>query len=84
MRDNYGVDDEVLYIEAPDIFISKPGVQKVLHIIEEMTWATVHPTKETEMDKLEEELIVKSDVIPNLLGNECNRKKLKEDNSNVS
>lgn len=48
-------------IEAPCIFISKPGVRKVLYILEEMIWATVHVTEETSMDKLEEELIVKSE-----------------------
>jgi len=55
-------DDKTSIIQAPDIFVSKPGVRKVLHIIEDMVWATVHPTKETDLTKLEEEIIQKSDV----------------------
>ncbi len=53
-------DVEVLEIKAGDIFVSGPGVRKMLHILEEMTWTTIHVTEETDMDKLEEELIIKS------------------------
>lgn len=55
------VDNEALDIHAPITFVSKPGVRKVLYIYEDMVWQTVHPTDETDLDKLEELLIVKSD-----------------------
>ena len=55
-------DDKVEYIEAPCIFVSKAGVRKVLYIEEEMVWATVHPTKETDLEKIEKETICKSDT----------------------
>jgi hypothetical protein len=47
-------------IEAPCTFVSGPGVRKALYIIEDMRWATVHPTKETNIEKLESKLVVKS------------------------
>ena len=51
---------EVSEIVAPATFVSKPGIRKVLYIIEDMTWQTVHPTDETDPEKLEAALIVKS------------------------
>lgn len=52
---------EVEEIIAPFTFVSKPGVRKVLFIHEDMLWATIHPTEETDLTKLEEALIVKSE-----------------------
>lgn len=50
----------VSIVEAPAIFISEPGVRKMLLIEEDMVWSTVHATDETDLAKLEENLIVKS------------------------
>lgn len=47
-------------IVAPCIFVSEPGVRKVLLILESMEWSTIHPTHETDLAKLEELLIIKS------------------------
>lgn len=47
-------------INAPDTFRSGPGVRKVLYILEDMRWMTIHPTDETDLEKLADELIVKS------------------------
>ena len=47
-------------IVAPCTFVSSAGVRKLLHIHEEMIWQTVHPTAETDICKLEEELVIKS------------------------
>lgn len=46
-------------LAAPYTFVSKPGVQKVLYIIEPMIWQTVHVTSETDLARLEEQLISK-------------------------
>ena len=54
------MDGVIEEIKAPCVFISKPGVRKILYIRETCRWATIHPTNETKMDRLEEELIVKS------------------------
>lgn len=48
-------------IVAPCTFISHPGVRKVLYILEECRWMTVHPTHTTDLEELEAELIVKSE-----------------------
>ena len=55
-------DGKVREIEAPFIFKSEAGVRKMAYVREEMRWLTVHHTDETDLVKLEEELIVKSEV----------------------
>lgn len=45
MHDN-GTTEE---LRAPKVFVSKAGVQKVLHITEDMVWLTTHPTDETDV-----------------------------------
>ena len=52
--------EELHYISAPSVFVSKAGVRKVLVIVEDMRWLTVHPTSETDLKKLEDELVVKT------------------------
>lgn len=54
------MDGAVHEIIAPCRFISEPGVRKVLYILEECEWSTMHPTDTTDLAELEEELIVKS------------------------
>lgn len=54
------INGETFHLEAPHTFVSDPGVRKVLYILEEMRFLTIHPTDETDLDKLEQELIVKS------------------------
>jgi len=44
-------------LRAPMSFVSKAGVQKVLYILEDMIWQTIHPTMETDLARLEAELI---------------------------
>lgn len=43
-------------LRAPMTFISKPGVQKVLVILEDMIWMTTHVTNETDIETLERTL----------------------------
>jgi quercetin dioxygenase-like cupin family protein len=47
-------------IAAPSVFVSQPGVRKVLRVLEDMVWMTVHVTPETDLQKLEEQIITKS------------------------
>lgn len=56
------IGDEVKVVLAPDIFVSKPGVRKVLYIHEDMRWATIHPTDVTDVATLENILTVKTDA----------------------
>lgn len=54
------MEDQIEDIVAPCVFVSEAGVRKVLRIDEEMVWMTIHPTHETDLKKLEEEIITKS------------------------
>jgi hypothetical protein len=54
------MDGEIQEVIAPAVIKSLAGVRKALLIIEDMRWCTVHPTDETDLDKLEELLIIKS------------------------
>jgi hypothetical protein len=51
------MNDDIHFITAPTTFVSEPGTRKVLYIIEDMIWQTVHPTEETDIDVLEETLV---------------------------
>jgi mannose-6-phosphate isomerase-like protein (cupin superfamily) len=70
------IDGVIEQIEAPKVFESEPGVRKVLYIVEDMRWATLHVTSERDLEKLEETLIEKS---PAFLAHELEEaQKLKE------
>lgn len=56
------VDGKVKTVTGPCSFVSGIGVRKLLFIMEDMRWATVHPTTETDIQKLEDELITKSEA----------------------
>jgi len=47
-------------IEAPAIFTSAPGTRRAAYIHEETVWTTFHATNETDITKLEEDLVVGS------------------------
>ena len=54
------IEGVVQLIQAPCTFVSKPGVRKVLYILEDMRWATIHPTTETDISILETSLVRQS------------------------
>lgn len=43
--------------KAPEIFVSPAGTKRAMVAIEDLTWVTVHASEETDLDKLEAELI---------------------------
>ncbi len=47
-------------LEAPCSFISEPGTQRVVHVLEECVWATVHSTDKTDLADIEREVIADS------------------------
>lgn len=47
-------------VQAPFVITSKPGTRKVALVLEDLVWVTVHPTTETDVEKLEATLIRKS------------------------
>lgn len=54
------MDGDVTEVVAPCVFVSDPHVRKVLIVMEDTVWRTIHPTDRTDLAELEEELIVKS------------------------
>ena len=61
-------------LRAPMTFVSQAGVQKVLYIIEDMIWQTVHVTDETDMTKLEAMLVEqRAAPVSELVARECHK-----------
>lgn len=52
-------EDGVEIIEAPYQGITMAGTKRALFIHEDMIWTTVHVTKETDLGKIEDEIIAK-------------------------
>jgi hypothetical protein len=46
--------------KAPYTFVSKPGTKRILYAHEELVWTTIHVTNETDLAKLEAELVASS------------------------
>jgi hypothetical protein len=59
-------------LRAPMTFVSKAGVQKVLYILEDMIWQTIHVTPETDMATLELQLVEPCEwAVPQAIKAEC-------------
>jgi hypothetical protein len=46
---------------APYTGVTKPGTRRVIHALEDTIWTTFHPTNETDVEKIEREIIFKHD-----------------------
>ena len=53
-------DEGVVRIKAPYSGMTKAGTKRLLYIHEETVWTTVHATEETDLDKIEEQVIAKT------------------------
>ena len=54
-----GPDSPILEIEAPAIWTSNAGVQKMAFFHEDTIWLNPHPTDETDIEAIENKFIVK-------------------------
>jgi hypothetical protein len=45
---------------APYSFVSEPGTKRAVCVIEDCIWTTIHPTDETDLEKIEEHVIAKT------------------------
>lgn len=54
------IDGEEKELTAPEIVRSSAGTRKAAIALTDVTWLTIHPTKETDPAKLEKQLIRKS------------------------
>lgn len=52
-------EDGVEIIQAPYQGMTQAGTKRALYIHEDMIWITVHVTNETDLEKIEEEIIAK-------------------------
>jgi len=50
-------EDGFMRYEAPFTFISEPGTKRTIKAEEETVWLTLHTTQETDLDKIEAEVI---------------------------
>lgn len=50
----------IKFVEGPCKFITPAGTKRVLYTHEDTVWTTVHATKETELTRIEEEVIAKT------------------------
>jgi hypothetical protein len=53
-------EEGIVRIKAPFSGVTKSGTKRILYIHEDCTWTTVHVTKETDIEKIEEEIIAKT------------------------
>ena len=56
-RANVMINGVLKLIQAPEVFISRAGDKKVLFILDEMIWATVHQTTETNLDEIKKQSV---------------------------
>lgn len=47
-------------LEAPCRFVSQPGTKRAVYAETDAIWTTFHPTEETDLEKIEEQVIAKS------------------------
>jgi len=58
-------EDGVIHIKAPSWGITKAGTKRVAYFYEDTIWITVHATKETDLLKIESEVIAETfDELP--------------------
>lgn len=58
-------EEGVVRIKAPYSGITKAGTKRLLYTHEETVWTTIHITKETDLEKIEGEIIAKTfDEVP--------------------
>lgn len=53
-------EEGVVRIKAPHQGITQAGTKRLIYVHEDCVWITVHVTKETDLEKIEEEIIAKS------------------------
>lgn len=49
--------DGVQELSAPCTFVSHPGTKRVVHVLEDTVWTTVHVTDKTDIEDIEREIV---------------------------
>lgn len=56
-------------VEAPHIMVSDPGTKRAGYALEDTIWITIHVTEETDLDKIEQQVIAEDyDDLPRIEG----------------
>lgn len=53
-------EDGIMRFKAPCTFVSRPGTKRIGYVHEEMVWTTIHATTETDLEKIEADLVTRS------------------------
>lgn len=60
-------EDGIQLMTAPCVLKSMPGTKRIGYFHEDSSWITVHPTEETDLEKIEQQVIVPDDEIDQFL-----------------
>jgi hypothetical protein len=52
-------EEGVKRVQAPFVVVSQPGIKRIGYAHTDCTWITCHATKETDLDKIEDDVIAK-------------------------
>jgi hypothetical protein len=69
-------EDGPMVISAPHTFVSTVGTKRFVLALEDSTWTTVHATNETDLGKIEDEVIAKDYGDIGIIENEVQQEKL--------
>lgn len=47
-------------LKGPLTMVSEPGTKRAVHALTDTVWTTIHPTDETDLEKIEEQVIAKT------------------------
>jgi len=56
------IEGKAVTVRAPCFGVTKPGTRRLAYAIEDTVWTTFHVTDETDVDKIEEQIIFKHDA----------------------
>lgn len=62
-------------LKAPCVLKSMPGTKRIGYFHEDSSWITIHPTPDTDLEKIEQQVIVPDDEIDQFLASLPNRLK---------
>lgn len=60
-------EDGIQLMTAPCVLKSMPGTKRIGYFHEDSSWITVHPTEETDLEKIEQQVIVPDEEIDQFL-----------------
>lgn len=68
-------EDGIQLMTAPCVLKSMPGTKRIGYFHEDSSWITIHPTSDTDLERIEQQVIVPDDEIDQFLTSLPNRLK---------